>query len=99
LDAGKRRSGSRAVPIASTFYRPFGDRRSTWDLIRFGVEFYHRDLLMILVCAVAVVLFGMVTPQATAILVGQAIPDGNRGLVLQVALGMGQLFWAGCSSI
>ena len=75
-------------PAAATFYRPFGDERSTWDLIRFGVEFYHGDLLMIVVCAVTVVLFGMVTPQATAVLVNQAIPDGNRSLLLQVALGM-----------
>jgi NHLM bacteriocin system ABC transporter ATP-binding protein len=79
---------ARLFPVASSFYRPFGDKRSTWDLLRFGVELYHRDLLMIVVCAVVVVLFGMVTPQSTAILVNRAIPDGNRSLVLQIALGM-----------
>jgi ATP-binding cassette subfamily C protein len=75
--------------LATTFYRPFGSDRGTRSLILFALEFYRRDLAVMVLCALTVALFGMATPQAFAILVGSAIPAGDRGLVIQVALGMG----------
>ena len=35
---------------------------------------------------IAVTLLGMLIPQATAILIDQAIPDADRGLLFQIAL-------------
>ena len=76
-------------PVAFTFYRPFGDRLGVWDLLRFSTAFYRRDLATIVFAAVMSALLGLAVPQATALLVGQAIPDANRGLLLEIVLGMG----------
>jgi ABC-type bacteriocin/lantibiotic exporter with double-glycine peptidase domain len=46
------------------------------------------DLLVILLTGIAVTLLGMLTPHATAILIDNAIPDSDRGLLLQVGLGL-----------
>ncbi|MCI0348833.1 MAG: hypothetical protein L0Z53_05350, partial [Acidobacteriales bacterium] len=75
-------------PTAYSFYRSFGEKRGAWDLIRFGLQGYRRDIRTILLCAILVTLFGMVTPQATALLIAHAIPDADRSLLLQIALGM-----------
>jgi ATP-binding cassette subfamily C protein len=45
-------------------------------------------LLVILITGIAVTLLGMLTPQATAIIIDNAIPDSDRGLLLQVGLGL-----------
>src|SRR5207245_10274593 len=68
-------------PVAVTFYRPFGEKVRAWDLLTFGTRFYRRDLAMVAVCGVVAALLGMAAPQATALLVGQAIPDANVGLL------------------
>lgn len=75
--------------IAHVFYRPLPDKDlKTWDILRFALRDHFKDVVIILLTGIAVSLLGMVTPQATAILMDNAIPDANRGLLLQIALGL-----------
>ncbi|MBD2069522.1 NHLP bacteriocin export ABC transporter permease/ATPase subunit [Leptolyngbya sp. FACHB-671] len=77
------------VPFAYMFYRPLPDRAlKAIDLLRFALKNRAKDLLMILLTGIAVTLLGMLTPYATSILIDSAIPDGDRGLLLQVGLGL-----------
>jgi NHLM bacteriocin system ABC transporter ATP-binding protein len=90
---GSRRPVDLAVastldPVACGFYRPLGEKRGAWDLLRFGLKGYGKDLRILLLCSLAVTLFALVTPQATALLFTHAIPDADRGLLFQIALGM-----------
>jgi NHLM bacteriocin system ABC transporter ATP-binding protein len=75
-------------PIAYTFYPPLPTELKPLSLIQFALKGRHREIIAILITAVAATLVGMVTPQATAILIDQAIPDANRALLLQLALGL-----------
>ena len=47
-----------------------------------------KELLVILLTGIAAALLGMLTPQATAILMDNAIPDSDRTLLLQVGVGL-----------
>jgi NHLM bacteriocin system ABC transporter ATP-binding protein len=77
------------APIAHMFYRPLPDRAlKAIDLLRFALKNRAKDLLMILLTGIAATLLGMLTPYATTILIDSAIPDGDRGLLLQVGLGL-----------
>lgn len=77
------------APTASMFYRPLPDKPlKALALIRFALRGCTRDLLIIVLTGIAVAGLGMLTPQATAILIDSAIPDSNRGLLLQVGLGL-----------
>jgi NHLM bacteriocin system ABC transporter ATP-binding protein len=75
-------------PIAYTFYPPLPTELKPLSLIQFALKGRHREILAILMTAIAATLVGMVTPQATAILIDQAIPDANRALLLQLAFGL-----------
>jgi NHLM bacteriocin system ABC transporter ATP-binding protein len=78
------------APEAYTFYRPFPRRALRGlDLLRFGLRGCGKDLRLALLMGMAATLLGMLTPQATAVLIGQAIPDADRGLVLQLGIGLG----------
>lgn len=86
LDA---RSASTLAPVAYMFYRSLPDKvLKAVDLFRFALKGRGRDLLVILLTGIAATLLGMLTPQATAILIDNAIPDSDRGLLLQVGLGL-----------
>jgi len=76
-------------PIAYVFYRPLPktDLRAL-DLLRFVLQGRHQDILMILLTGVAAALLGMIIPQATAILIDDAIPFGNTNLLWQLGLGL-----------
>ena len=77
------------APVAYMFYRPLPDKAlKTLELLRFALKGCVRDLLVILLTGIAATLLGMFTPQATAMLIDHAIPDANRGLLLQVGLGL-----------
>lgn len=77
------------APIAYMFYRPLPDRAlKAIDLLRFALKGRTKDLLQILLTGIAATLLGMLTPYATTILIDSAIPDGDRGLLLQVGLGL-----------
>jgi NHLM bacteriocin system ABC transporter ATP-binding protein len=75
-------------PVAVSFYRPFGPGFGTWDLMKFGAAFHGKDIATIVLCGLAVSLLGMAAPQASAILFSQAIPDGDRRLLWQIATGL-----------
>ncbi len=87
-------------PMAYMFYRPFDLSLKHWrELIGFGLRGHRRELETILIMGLATTGLGMLTPQATAILVDHAIPDAERGIVLQLGMALlastfGQaLFW------
>ena len=76
-------------PVAYIFYRSLPERiNKKTELIRFSLFGLQKELLAILITGVGVALLGMVTPYATGVLIDNAIPDRNRGLLLQIGLGL-----------
>ncbi|HEY9600520.1 MAG TPA: NHLP bacteriocin export ABC transporter permease/ATPase subunit [Allocoleopsis sp.] len=83
------RVASSLSPEAYMFYRPLGDKvKRATDLFEFGVRGHQKDVLLVILVGVAATLLGMVTPQATAILIDNAIPDSDRGLLTQIGLAL-----------
>ncbi|MBW4620250.1 MAG: NHLP bacteriocin export ABC transporter permease/ATPase subunit [Cyanosarcina radialis HA8281-LM2] len=77
------------APEAWMFYRFLPDTNApAWDLLKFALKGRGKDLTLIVLAGVAATLLGMLTPQATAILIDRAIPDANRSLLLQMGLGL-----------
>nr|WP_243458409.1 NHLP bacteriocin export ABC transporter permease/ATPase subunit [Nostoc sp. UIC 10630] len=81
-----------AAALAKTayaFYRPLPDKKlKTFDLLQFALQGHYKELIIVLVMGITISLLGMLTPQATAILIDKAIPDANRGLLSQIAVGL-----------
>lgn len=75
-------------PTAYTFYRPLPEQPKPWQLAHFALYGRLTELGIILGAGVAVTLLGMVAPQATGILIDQAIPNADRRLLLQLGLGL-----------
>lgn len=75
-------------PTAYTFYRPLPEKLKPIDLLKFALRGHLKELLVVLLTGIAATLLGMITPQATAILIDQAIPDADRQLLLQIGLGL-----------
>lgn len=75
-------------PIGYIFYRPLPLVLKTQSLMQFAVRGHFTEVLIVLGAGILVALIGMVTPQATAILIDSAIPDANRSLLMQIALGL-----------
>nr|WP_225896300.1 NHLP bacteriocin export ABC transporter permease/ATPase subunit [Amazonocrinis nigriterrae] len=74
---------------AYAFYRPLPNKQlKTLDLLKFAVQGHYKELIVILLTGITVSLLGMLTPQATGILIDKAIPDANRGLLSQIAFGL-----------
>ncbi|MEH1898413.1 MAG: NHLP bacteriocin export ABC transporter permease/ATPase subunit [Nostoc sp.] len=72
-----------------TFYRPLPDKvLTTLDLLKFALQGHYKELLIVLAAGMATSLLGMIVPQAMAILIDSAIPDANRGLLVQIALAL-----------
>ncbi|MGG6295599.1 NHLP bacteriocin export ABC transporter permease/ATPase subunit [Leptolyngbya sp. AN02str] len=76
------------APVAFTFYRPLPNPLKPINLMHFALWGHFKELGLVLVAGVGATLLGMVTPQATALLIDQAIPDANRQLLVQIALGL-----------
>ncbi|MFS0519410.1 NHLP bacteriocin export ABC transporter permease/ATPase subunit [Nostoc sp. UIC 10607] len=77
------------VPVAYMFYRSLPDKvLQAVDILRFTLKGRKQDLLVILFTGIAVTLLGMLTPYATSIIIDNAIPDSDRGLLLQIGLGL-----------
>lgn len=75
--------------VAYMFYRFLDDKKlKAVDLIKFALRGRIKDLIVVFIAGIAGTLLGMLTPQATSILMDKAIPDGDRGLLLQVGLGL-----------
>ncbi|MEL6250282.1 MAG: ABC transporter transmembrane domain-containing protein, partial [Cyanobacteria bacterium J06627_15] len=76
-------------PVAFMFYRPLPEGElKAWSFLKFAFYGRQRDLWTILILGVMTTLLGMVVPQATAVLVDQAIPFGSEGLLLQLGLAL-----------
>jgi NHLM bacteriocin system ABC transporter ATP-binding protein len=74
---------------AYVLYRPLPQAAlKAIDLLRFGVKGYEKDIASILVVGLLGTILGMVAPQATAILINNAIPDSDRALLWQIGLVM-----------
>jgi NHLM bacteriocin system ABC transporter ATP-binding protein len=76
-------------PVAYMFYRslPAKAMRAI-DILKFGLKGRQRDLLAIAFTGIAVAMLGLVIPHATLIIMDSAIPDSDRGLLLQIGLGL-----------
>jgi len=79
---------SQLSPAALTFYRPLPQALNAFDLLKFGLLGHVRDLVVVVLTGVGATVLGMLTPQATAVLVEYAIPDANRAMVLEIGLGL-----------
>ncbi len=80
---------SHLAPIAHMFYRSLPPVFGGWlQFLRFGLRDRGKDLLTVIWTGIAIALLGMLTPQATAILIDYAIPGSDRGLLLQMTLGL-----------
>ena len=75
-------------PTAYTFYRPLPETLKPIDLLQFAIRGHRKELLVLLLAGLAATLVGMITPHATAILVDQAIPNADRQILVQIALGL-----------
>lgn len=83
------RTAARLAQTGYTFYRPLPDKvLSTLDLLKFALEGHYKELMVVVIAGVATTLLGMITPQATAILIDSAIPDADRSLLGQIGLGL-----------
>jgi NHLM bacteriocin system ABC transporter ATP-binding protein len=77
------------LPTAYMLYRPLPWRKlNAWDLVRFGLQPARRDILIILAASLATTLIGMVVPQAMGLLIDQALPDADQGLLWQIGLAL-----------
>jgi NHLM bacteriocin system ABC transporter ATP-binding protein len=75
-------------PTAYTFYRPFPHLLNAVAMLRFSLRGRLKDIGIILAMGITATLLGMLTPQATGILIDHAIPDANHSLLVQLALGL-----------
>ncbi|MGV0027725.1 NHLP bacteriocin export ABC transporter permease/ATPase subunit [Phormidesmis priestleyi] len=83
------KSAAQLTSTGYTFYRPLPDKvLTTIDLVKFALQGHYKELLVVLTAGIATTLLGMITPQATAILIDSAIPDANRSLLIQIALAL-----------
>ncbi|MBD2462684.1 NHLP bacteriocin export ABC transporter permease/ATPase subunit [Oscillatoria sp. FACHB-1407] len=76
-------------PVAYVFYQPLpSGSLKALDLLKFALKGRRSDLFRILWTGVAATLLGMLVPQATALLIDDAIPNGDLSLLLQIGLGL-----------
>ncbi|MEN9520244.1 MAG: hypothetical protein RLZZ381_2832, partial [Cyanobacteriota bacterium] len=84
-------------PVAFMFYRSLPDRvLNVLDVLKFAISGRAKDLLVIILTGIAATLLGMLTPYATGILIDNAIPDSDRGLLLQIGGGLILAAFATC---
>ncbi|WP_341530020.1 NHLP family bacteriocin export ABC transporter peptidase/permease/ATPase subunit [Nostoc sp. UHCC 0302] len=77
------------APTAYVFYRPFpSEQLKTFGLLRFALQGHYKELIIMTLTGISVTLLGMLTPQATAILIDKAIPDANRNLLSQISFSL-----------
>jgi hypothetical protein len=77
------------APQAYQFYRPLPKViNNVLGLFQFGIKGYEKDIILVLVTGIIGTLLGMVVPQATALLVDNAIPDSDQSLLWQIGLAL-----------
>ena len=76
-------------PEAYMFYRPLPENISgVLEVFQFGVKGYEKDIFIIGLLGVLGTLMGMVTPEATNLIINNAIPDSDKSLLLQIGLAL-----------
>ncbi|MBW4509338.1 MAG: NHLP bacteriocin export ABC transporter permease/ATPase subunit [Scytonematopsis contorta HA4267-MV1] len=76
-------------PTAYMFYRSLPDKTlKALELLQFALRGLRGDIILIIIASISVTLLGMLTPQATAIIMDSAIPDSDKGLLLQIGVGL-----------
>ena len=74
---------------AIRFYRRLPDKVSNaWSIARWSLRGKTRDIVFVILLSVAITLLGMLIPQATVVLMDNAIPDANQRLVIELGLAM-----------
>jgi NHLM bacteriocin system ABC transporter ATP-binding protein len=77
------------LPEAVTLYRPLPEGKlGLLDLFKFPMLSRKRDLMLVLFTGVCATLLGMITPQATAILMDNAIPESDERLLWEIGAGL-----------
>jgi NHLM bacteriocin system ABC transporter ATP-binding protein len=73
--------------LAYTFYPPFAERAlRVADVLKMGLHGLRRDLLTVILAALAMAALGLVTPLATATLFDTVIPSADRGGLVLLTL-------------
>lgn len=73
------------APQACMFYRPFPDRPlQILDLASFALSGQRADILMILVVGGLAALLGLAAPILTGALIDTAIPEADKGMLVQL---------------
>ena len=77
------------LPEAQMFYRPLPlVIHNVVQVFRFGTRGFEKSLLAVIAIGLLGTLLGMITPQATAILINDAIPGSDRVLLWQIGLAL-----------
>ncbi len=77
------------IPFAHSFYRPLPDGKvGARELIRFGLHGLRRDFREVGVMAIAAGVLGTATPAITGMVFDNAIPQAERGFLLQLTFGL-----------
>lgn len=83
------RTAKLLAPTGYMFYPSFPDEAVNLPtLFQYSLQGRTPELISLAVLGMLVALLGMVVPQATGILIDTAIPDADRGLLLQLTLGL-----------
>jgi ATP-binding cassette subfamily C protein len=76
-------------PRAAMLYPPLPDYvQKPWHLVRFCLQDKKPDIAFALGLAALVALLGMITPQAMAIVIDEAIPDANQRLLVELGFAL-----------
>jgi NHLM bacteriocin system ABC transporter ATP-binding protein len=74
-------------PKASTFYRPFPNKKlNHWDLLKFGLKGNEGELRVVLLTGIASGLISLIIPFFTGKLFDTIIPGAQRTQLLQITL-------------
>ncbi|HKD08845.1 MAG TPA: NHLP bacteriocin export ABC transporter permease/ATPase subunit [Bryobacteraceae bacterium] len=74
--------------FAQMLYRPLPDDLSTRNLLRYALMSRRGDARNMIAAGIGAAILGIAAPQGIAILISQAIPDNDRGMVWQIGLGL-----------
>ncbi|MBV6627795.1 MAG: NHLP bacteriocin export ABC transporter permease/ATPase subunit [Rivularia sp. (in: Bacteria)] len=84
-----KKAAATLSPNAYTFYRPLPIEIPNFlPILQFALKGRSKEIITILGAGIAIALLGMIVPQATAILIDRAIPDADKSLLFQIALGL-----------
>lgn len=74
---------------AFAFYAPFPKGKiSLFDAMKFSLEGASNDLLLLFMASVATAVLGALTPYFTSMLISEAIPNSDVGLLIFIALAL-----------